>query len=107
MSEKYTSFVQAYESVVSGVGLSALAALIGRLMYHVQEVRAKRRKFFSIELVWEMPTAIGMAFVAHGLSEWLDLGPSATTGMIATMSYLGPRAIDVVFARWSGRKTEG
>lgn len=65
-----------------------------------------RRKFFGKELLWEMPIAVGMAFIGEGLATWLSLGQPMATGMIAALACLGPCGSEVLFMRWFGAKVE-
>ncbi|MQV97201.1 hypothetical protein GHK46_07185 [Sinorhizobium medicae] len=76
-----------------------IGALVGRLMWHTNEVRKMRRKFFGKELLWEMPIAVGMAFIGAALASWLALEQPMATGLIA-LAYRGARGSEVLFMRW-------
>lgn len=67
MSQKYTSLVELLNAWFGGAATTLIAVLAGRLMWHTNEVRKMRRKFFGKELLWEMPIAVGMAFIGEGL----------------------------------------
>nr|WP_244563964.1 phage holin family protein [Ensifer aridi] len=73
-----------------------IGALVGRLMWHTNEVRKMRRKFFGKELLWEMPIAVGMG---EALASWLALEQPMATGLIAALAYHGPRGPEIRFMR--------
>ncbi|THK38637.1 hypothetical protein EHS39_09015 [Ensifer sp. MPMI2T] len=104
MPEKYTSLIELLNSWFGGAATTVIGAVVGRLMWHTNEVRKMRRKFFGKELLWEMPIAIGMAFIGEGLANWLNLDQPMATGLIAALAYLGPRGSEVLFMRWFGAK---
>ncbi|RMC65603.1 hypothetical protein EBB04_19210 [Sinorhizobium meliloti] len=65
-----------------------------------------RRKFFGKELLWEIPIAVGMAFLGAALASWLALEQPMATGLIAALAYLGPRGSEVLFMRWFAAKLD-
>ncbi|MQV45434.1 hypothetical protein GHK28_05435 [Sinorhizobium medicae] len=80
--------------------------MVGRLMWHTNEVRKIRPKFFGKELLREMPIAVGMAFIGAALASWLALEQPMASGLIA-LAYLGPRESEVLFMRWFAAKLDG
>lgn len=72
-------------------------AIVGRLLYHTRLVQMGRRRFLSIQLLWELPVALGMGFVADGLAAWLSLAGRPAVALIVSASYLGPRIIETAF----------
>lgn len=90
-----------------GVGATLGGGLLGRLMWHAQEARKARRRFLGPELFWELPIACGMALIGEGAASWLGFGQPVSTGIVAALSYLGPRGAEVVFLKWLGRKLDG
>jgi hypothetical protein len=104
MSEKYNSIVEFLNAWFGGAFTTLFGAIVGRFMWHVQEVRKMKRKFWGKELLWEFPIAVGMAFIGQGLSSWLELSLEQTTGLIASLAYLGPRGAEVLFMKWFGTK---
>jgi hypothetical protein len=86
--------------LASGLWASFLAALIGRLMWHTKLVQLGKRKFFSIQAVWELPTVFGMMLVGMGLGEYFHLGENATYGITTLLAYYGPRGVEVIIQRW-------
>lgn len=83
--------IAAIQALWGAAATTLLAAGIGRLIYHGHEVRAGRRPLFGWHLVWELPTAVGMAFVGESLASYFALSPTVTTGVVAAVAYLGPR----------------
>lgn len=73
-------------------------------MYHAGEVRAKRRPVFSWDLVWELPLAVGMALIGSSLSEYMGLSDEIGVGVIAVLSYLGPRGAGAMLERWIAKR---
>lgn len=89
-----------------GGGITAMiSATAGRMMYHVGQVRKGERKFFSKELLWEVPLSVGMAIIGEGFAEWLGLTGTAATGLIGALAYMGPRGIEALIGAWvKGKK---
>jgi hypothetical protein len=81
---------------LGGAATAIVAATVGRLMYHSQEVEKKHRKFFGWELLWEIPTAAGMAIIGDAMANYLHLPPNVGVGFIGVCSYLGPRWLETL-----------
>ncbi|CAM3784528.1 hypothetical protein CESP606_08420 [Cereibacter sphaeroides] len=76
---------------------------MGRLLYHTNEVRARRRAFFGREFLWEIPALVLMTFVGEALSSSLNLDRRAAMGLVAMLAYLGPRGTKAMAERlWRG-----
>lgn len=90
--------------------LTAAAGLLGRLMFHAKEVQKSRRKALSWVLLWDLPIALGMGWVALGIGTWLQAQAEVTISIALAISYLGPHVIDMGFEKWSngegGKETE-
>lgn len=99
MQEETKGIVDALNATFGGAVVSLVAAAVGRLMYHTGEVKAKRRKLFGRELIWEVPVAVGMAFVGEGVAAYLQLDDTARTATIAVLAYLGPRGAEALLSR--------
>lgn len=98
--------IASLQALMGAAGATLTAAAIGRLIYHGGEVRAGRRPLFGVHLIWEVPTAVGMAFVGEALGSYLDLSATVTTGIVATLSYLGPRGARDIIDRIIGSKAD-
>jgi hypothetical protein len=91
------------QQAMMGAGGLLPTALLARLLYHQHLVRKGERKFWSIELVWEAPTAIFCAVVGGGLASYFHLDPMATHAVIGVTGWLGPRGVEVFLARCADR----
>ncbi|SEO27647.1 LydA holin phage, holin superfamily III [Gemmobacter aquatilis] len=92
-----SGLIDALRALWGAAATTLLAAVLGRLVYHSGEARAGRRPWIGWHLIWEVPTAVAMALVAESLAQYLGLSPQVTTGVVAVLSYLGPRgARDIV-----------
>jgi hypothetical protein len=91
------------EKMLSGLWAFLLSAAIGRLMWHTKLVQMGHRKFFSVHLLWEIPTAIGMAMIGRGAGEYFQLTENSSVALVAVLSYLGPRGIEAMFRTWLNR----
>lgn len=78
-----------------------LAATVGRMMFHGREAQAGRRKFWGRELPFELLIAIGMGLIGYSACAWLSLSGPVSAGAISATGYLGPRAIDTLFERFT------
>jgi hypothetical protein len=74
------------------------AAYLGRFVYHVEQVRRRRRKLLSIEALFDVPIAAGMGLIGAGLGEYLALGVNATAAAAGILGYLGPRGSEAMLA---------
>lgn len=81
--------------------------VLGRLMFHARQVQRGHRKPLSWTLLWDLPIALGMGWIALGLGAWLHVVWEATISISLITSYLGPHAIDLGFSKWSDKKLGG
>ncbi len=107
MSDKYNSLYELLNAWGGGALSTIVGAMVGRAMWHTNEARKGRRKFLGLELLWEVPVALGMAFIGEGIASYLNVGQPATTGLIAGLAYLGPRGTEVLFQKWFSRRVPG
>lgn len=89
--------IDEYWPKISTFILVALAATIGRLMYHAKEVQRGNRRFWSFALLLDLLIAIGMGIIAYGLCSWWSLSGASMAATCAVAGYLGPHAIDAIF----------
>ena len=83
------------------------AGMLGRLMFHAKQVQMGNRKPFSWVLLWDIPIALGMGWIALGLGIWLQLAWEPTVSVALVSAYLGPYGLDLIFAKWSDWKFGG
>lgn len=98
------SIIEALNSLFGGTITTLVGAFTGRLMWHSGEVKLGKRKFFGKELLWEIPVAIGMAIIGEAAASYLGITQPVSTGLVATLAYLGPRGAEAVLTTWLGKK---
>jgi hypothetical protein len=87
------------------LGIAFLVATLGRLIWHIEEVRRKQRKFWSLLLIYELTIAIAMAVVGQGVADWLQLTGWTHTAAIGVLAYLGPKGTEAALRTYfSGRR---
>ena len=96
--------IEHLQTMIGGAATALIASLVGRAMYHADEVRAGRRKPFGWFLAWEIPTAVGMALVGEACADWRGFSRSISVGVIAVAAYLGPRGAGALLERWSSSR---
>jgi hypothetical protein len=92
-------FVRWMEALLGGTATTLIGAFMGRLMYHVGEVKRQKRRFFGREILWEAPIAVGMAIIGEGVASYLGMAQPVSTAVIAMLAYLGPRGAEVMLER--------
>ena len=80
-----------------------ITAIIGRSLAYHHLVRLGHRKFWSAELLWEVPTVIFCFVVGSGLAQWLELPPIGQHAIVAVASWLGPRGMEIIVSKWAER----
>lgn len=100
MSEKYRSLIEMLDAFWGGGVTTLFGAVMGRFLYHANEVKAARRKLFGKEVLWELPVAVGMALIGESLAAWLGIDENVRVGLIAALAYLGPRGAEVAIRRY-------
>ena len=96
MFEKLSPEVQQVVLALAGLFPTALLA---RFLWHRRLVNMGHRRFWSRELIWEVPTAGLCAVMGGGLASYLALDPMASHALVGVVGWLGPRGIEVVLAR--------
>lgn len=79
------------------------AGIMGRLMFHARQVQQGKRKPLSMALLFDIPIALAMGWVAYGICVWFSLGVEPTISAAIVASYLGPYSVDRIFAWWGDR----
>lgn len=78
--------------------------MLGRLMYHARQVQLGKRKPLTWLLLWDVPVALGMGWIAYGIASFASLPWEATVSFALVTSYLGPYGIDALFVKWADWK---
>lgn len=87
------------------LGLLWLLALLGRGAWHVQQVRAGKRKAWSLAMLWELPLAAFCGTAGGGLGMYLGLSDLQLLAFTSVVAYLGPGGIEALFLRVFDRYT--
>lgn len=95
------------KTFLTGVSGTFLAAWIGRMAWHVHAVQMGRRKFWSLHLLWEVPTAIMMGIAVDGLCQYFGLIEKVRLSVLVTIAYLGPRGIEALLKIYVERVAGG
>lgn len=74
------------------------AGILGRLMFHAQQVQRGKRKPLSWVLTLDLLIGLGMGWAAFGLCDWLGLAASPSISVAIAAGHLGPYSIDRAFA---------
>lgn len=105
MAYPHGTFWDAVNSLCQGSLTTLFGAFIGRVMWHGNEVRAKRRSVLGRELIWDLPILLGMWMIGMGLGEYFKLSDKEVAALCSALAYLGPRGAEVAISRWiEGRK---
>lgn len=74
--------------------------VIGRLMFHIGEVKAGNRTLFGPELLFDIPILFGMVSVGGLIAELLNIKPGSTGfyGVITIAAWGGPKMLEGIWA---------
>lgn len=95
------------KQVLHWIGITWLLALLGRVAWHVQQVKAGNRGFWSIALLWEVPLAMFCGIAGAGAGDYLGLVGVQLAAFISVVAYLGPGGIEAMFLKVVGRYGPG
>lgn len=90
------------QSIISFLGTTGLAAILGRLVHHAHKAQQLERKFFSKHLLFELIIALGIGFFADGLMEYFEFSGKVKIAGIIVLSYLGPSGIEYYLVKYFG-----
>lgn len=106
MSNHAPTLIDVITSAASGMSTTLLGALMGRLMWHVNEARHNKRGYLGKELLWEIPLVVGMWMVGEAVVEYAGLNSRVADGAVVMIAYLGPRWFEVTITRIVGKKID-
>ena len=95
----FWEWLKSFQDLFVGLGLPIVAAALGRLIWHSQEVKKNNRSFWSWLLLVEMVFAIFCGIIGAGTAEFFELGPKATAAAAGIAGYLGPRGMEVLLLK--------
>lgn len=78
----------------------AAAGVLGRLLYHFQQVSRGRRPAVGLQLLCDLMIALPMGFVGKGAATWCGLSGDAAFALAIIVSYLGPWGLQQLCVRW-------
>ena len=93
--------------LVAGILGMFPTAFLARFLLHHQLVRAGHRRFWSRELLWELPMAVLCAIVGGGAAAILEVEGMAAHAVVGAVAWLGPRGLEVMLTRWAARYSPG
>lgn len=97
--------------MAAGIGLASIWSVVGRLLFHTNQVRiGRRKKFFSPQLIWEIGVALCMGVIAKGIASHLNLSGDIEASFIASLGYAGPQVVDRILDKFApdlSNKKEG
>lgn len=74
--------------------------VLGRWLYHFEQVRRGRRPAIGWLLLWENAIAIPMGYVGLGVADWMGLTGNAAFAVSIAIAYNGPRVLEIACDRW-------
>lgn len=94
--------------ISSGWGMISgfiFTALLARGLWHFRQVKMKRRKLFSMEVLIEIPIAVISIIVGLGIAEYLEIDGMAAQAIVGCVAWLGPRGVEDILCRFIERKS--
>jgi hypothetical protein len=99
MSERQAA-IDIYNTLTAA-GWSIVWAVVGRFLYITNLIRlGKRRRFLTVQTLWELSIAVGMGVIAGGISTYFNLTGLPAAAFISAASYLGPQCIENLIGRF-------
>ena len=87
---------EAWKRLLEWLGVLWLLGLLGRMTWHIQQVKAGRRRFWSLALLWEVPLAAFCGIAGGGLGSYLGLVGVQLLAFASVIAYLGPGGIEAL-----------
>ncbi|HYD29183.1 phage holin family protein [Brevundimonas sp.] len=78
-----------------------LPGVLGRWLYHFDQVRHGRRPAIGWLLAVETMIAIPMGFIGQGVADMSGMTGRPAFAFAIGVAFLGPRVLDLVFTRWA------
>lgn len=95
---------QALAGFFGAIGIASLA----RMLAHHKLVKLGKRRLWSWDLAWEIPTALFMGLVGGGVATFLKLDGASANALIGVVAYLGPKGLEALIftaaQKWAGDK---
>ncbi len=101
MFSHFPELPEAFKSACLGAAGLFPMAFLGRLLYRCQLVRSGRRRFFTWDLLVEIPTTFFSAVIACAVAEYWELSFTVAMGLAAFAGWLGPRGLEVFLGQFA------
>lgn len=95
-------------SFLAGLAGLVPTAFIARVLWHHRLVKLGHRRFWSWDLLWELPTAALSAVVGSGVAAWAvewfgisDVGRAfvIANAIVGVCAWMGPRGLEALLCR--------
>ncbi|WP_165792381.1 phage holin family protein [Thalassospira lohafexi] len=93
--------------LIKANGLLVGFAVLVRMLWHQRLVRLGQRRFWSWDLVWEIPMAVMCAAVGSGVASYFALEGSQAVACIGICSWLGPSGSQAMLDRLLANYAKG
>ncbi len=87
------------DAAVELLSLVPTAVLARILRCHCMVRIGERRRFWSWDLIAELPMAVFCAILGGGAAQYLNLDLMAANALVGAVSWLGPRGIEIYIVR--------
>lgn len=84
-----------------------IPGLLGRILFHFDQVRRGKRTPLGWVLASEIMVAIPMGYIGHGIAEYLGLSGNQAFAAAISFAYIGPRLLESLFGKWLDKKGLG
>lgn len=96
-------FKQMLVGLSGALGVSAVA----RMLVHHKLVKLGKRRLWSWDLAWEIPTCVLMAIVGGGVAEFMGLDGMKANACVGVVAYLGPKGLETLVATAAAKWSKG
>ena len=93
-----------WRAIVANIGVMFMLGYLGRLAFHLRMIRAGRRTFWSMHLVYEIPMAVFAGLVGAGVGIYAGLDGLPLYACISVVGYLGPGGVEDLLDRYMKRQ---
>lgn len=99
--------IESLVDLIKTNGLLFSFAVLVRMLWHQRLVRLGQRRFWSWDLLWEVPMAVMCAAVGSGVASYFALEGSQTVACIGICSWLGPSGSQAILDRLLAHYAKG
>ncbi len=88
-----------FKQIASGLAGYTSMAVLARILWHQRQVRLGQRRFWSTDLIWELPTSVFCAVLGGGVADYASVTGWQGYAIVGAVSWLGPRGIESLLAK--------